>query len=403
MSNTKAGGDLQKLVIKKPHVVFLSRILPFHSIGGMQAIAWDLARQFVCDGIKVTFLTTTIPNKPEKFVSEGIEVIALKNTIPGRYSSSWWRISREYFENNLINSVTGIFSVSSAANGLLPLKNCLKDVPFLFQAHGTSMGEILSKWHTLQPKAIVSSIYNILWLFKDLSVYKKYDFIVAVGDTVYSDLKKPPISFFLHDKKVCLIKNGIDTKLFSANKSISIETRKKLGLEEENRVVISSSRLHKQKGIDLSLKGFARYAKNDSFARYLIIGDGPERIYLESLAKDLGISNKVIFLGAIAREKLPEYLRIGDVFLFTTKHAEGLPLNVLEAMAVGMPIIFSKHLKDNLNISEGVITVDPNDDEEIAEKLNFVLNDKYRSNTSLPEEYTLYYCAKQYYKLLNIQ
>jgi glycosyltransferase involved in cell wall biosynthesis len=390
MSNTKTGGDLQKSIIKKPHIVFLSRILPFHSIGGMQAIAWDLARQFVRDGIRVSFITTKIPNKPEKFVADGIEVIALKNTIPGRYSSAWWKYSREYFEKNFINSATGVLSVSSAANGLLPLKKYLKDIPFLFQAHGTSLGEILSKWRTLQPKAMISSVYNMVWLFKDLSMYNKYDYVVAVGERVYLDLTKPPISFFLSSEKVHLINNGIDTKLFSLNKSTNEEILQELGLGSENIIIISSSRLHKQKGIDLSIKGFAKYTKKNQLARYLIIGDGPELPSLKKLVKTLGISDKVFFLGAIDREKLPNYLQLGDVFLFTTKRSEGLPLNVLEAMAMGLPAIVSNHLKSVININtNNIIGVDPYDSQKIADLLAHVIDNREKYKNSLPYEHSV--------------
>ncbi|ABY93547.1 glycosyl transferase, group 1 [Thermoanaerobacter sp. X514] len=382
----------------------MSRILPFHSIGGMQAIAWDLARQFVRDGIRVTFLTTKIPNKPEKFVEDGIEVVTLKNTIPGRYSFTWWKYSREYFEKNLIDSATGILSVSSAANSLLTLKKHLKEVPFLLQAHGTSLGEILSKWRTLQPKAMISSVYNMVWLFKDLSMYNKYDYVVAVGERVYLDLTKPPISFFLPREKVQLINNGIDTKLFSSNKSTNEEILQELGLGSENIIIISSSRLHKQKGIDLSIKGFEKYAKKNPLARYLIIGDGPELPSLKKLVKTLGISDKVFFLGAIDRERLPNYLQLGDVFLFTTKHSEvGLTLNVLEAMAMGLPAIVSNHLTSVIKINtNNIIGVNPYDSEKIADLLAHVIDNREKYKNSLPYEYTLEYCAKQYYKLFGI-
>ncbi|HBR4945075.1 TPA: glycosyltransferase, partial [Klebsiella pneumoniae] len=77
---------------------------------------------------------------------------------------------------------------------------------------------------------------------------------------------------------------------------------------------------------------------------YLICGDGPERDNLEKLARDFGIEQNVIFLGALERKELVEVLSCADAFLFLTKRVEGLPLNVLEAMSVGIPAIISKHL-----------------------------------------------------------
>ena len=45
------------------HILGVARTLPFHSIGGMQAIAWDLFREFARLGHKVTVITTSIPGK----------------------------------------------------------------------------------------------------------------------------------------------------------------------------------------------------------------------------------------------------------------------------------------------------------------------------------------------------
>jgi glycosyltransferase involved in cell wall biosynthesis len=69
-----------------------------------------------------------------------------------------------------------------------------------------------------------------------------------------------------------------------------------------------------------------------------IVGDGPERASLERLASDLGLLDRVVFLGG--RDDVPELLADSDVFVLPSLY-EGLPLSILEAMAARRPVIAS--------------------------------------------------------------
>lgn len=136
----------------KMHIAILTRVLPHHSIGGMQGVAFDMAREMVRQGVAVTVLTTSIPEHPKHFETHGVKVVALLDTPPGRYSTAWWRASRHYFERHLQDQVSGVLSVSAAAYGLLPLYCAAPAFPFVFQVHGTSMGEVISKWRSRSSK-----------------------------------------------------------------------------------------------------------------------------------------------------------------------------------------------------------------------------------------------------------
>jgi len=72
--------------------------------------------------------------------------------------------------------------------------------------------------------------------------------------------------------------------------------------------------------------------------KLMIIGDGPERNNLEKLAGDLKIKNSVIFTGFLFREELVAALQANDIFLTASK-SENMPLSVLEAMAIGLPVV----------------------------------------------------------------
>ena len=71
-------------------------------------------------------------------------------------------------------------------------------------------------------------------------------------------------------------------------------------------------------------------------ARFVIVGDGPLRGDLEAQAASLGVANKVLFTGA--RRDIPELLSAMDIFVMPSLY-EGGPITVLEAMAMGKPVV----------------------------------------------------------------
>jgi glycosyltransferase involved in cell wall biosynthesis len=137
-------------------------------------------------------------------------------------------------------------------------------------------------------------------------------------------------------------------------------------------VVVSASRLHSEKGVDNNLIAFKKFNERVKNSYYLICGDGVEKDNLLQLSKDLGIISNVRFLGGIDRKFLSNILNCADIFLFLTKRVEGLPLNVLEAMSVGVPMIVSNHL--TFTESNKLRKVVNNEYEHIADQMVGVVN-----------------------------
>ena len=381
--------------MKKFKILLVSRSIPLHGIGGMELVAWDLAVKFKDMGHKVDFLTTSVPNKPQIFMEDGIVVHALSNTKSGKYSSLWWKKSLSYFKNELSDNTDIVLSISAGAYSLLNDKN---DIPFVMQAHGTSLGEFLSKIREKNIKSFIKSLFNLKALLVDLSKYNYFDAFVAVGDAVIQDTKKFPLNKVLNEEKIFLIRNGINTALFSYDKIKRKILRNYYNIEDETKVIISVSRLHKQKGVHLGLEGFAKYLKINPNSIYIIIGDGPEYQNLKKLVNRLKINNKVIFTGNLNRNELADHLNIGDIFLFTTLRNEGLPLNVLEALSSGLKVIISSHIEGITKISkDAVVPVNPKSPEDIAKALEISLDTNRKSY--LPREYSLEYCANKYLEL----
>ena len=98
--------------------------------------------------------------------------------------------------------------------------------------------------------------------------------------------------------------------------------------------VITVARLVTWKGIDRIIK----VVSSISDVRLIIVGDGTERTSLENLVTDLGTAERVIFTGQVSKQAVLQYLKASDIFVLNSTY-EGLPHIVLEAMAVGVPVI----------------------------------------------------------------
>lgn len=380
------------------HIVIVTRALPFHQIGGMEVITWDLARAFALQGIKVSCLTTRIKGKPEQFCIDNVNVIALKKCKPSAYSSQWWKESRKYFEQFFIGKCDVVLSVSAAAFGIVALRKACPDTKFVFQAHGTSLSEILSKFRLRTIKSILSSVVNMKWLPIDLYKYRNFDGFVASGHRVYKDLNGKFYQAFIGNKHLEYLPNGIFISDFYPNNATREMIRQKLDIKPECKVYLLASRLTKQKGVRQALDGLAVLRDKGNEFKVIVLGNGPEEENLKEHVNTLALANSVKFIGPVSIQELPDYLNASDLYIFSTLHEEGLPLLPLEALATGLPVIASEHLAEINGLSDKVIGVNPRDPEAIAKAIadverKHLLNQR---DNFLPEAYSMEGVVKEY-------
>ena len=107
-------------------------------------------------------------------------------------------------------------------------------------------------------------------------------------------------------------------------------------LDEEFRV-ISVGNLTRLKNFDMTIRAFALLSQKEPSARLIIAGKGPLRPSLEQLAQDLGIGEKIEFVGQLPRTEVIALMGRSHVFLFPSYEAEGMV--VLEALAQGLPVV----------------------------------------------------------------
>ncbi len=139
--------------------------------------------------------------------------------------------------------------------------------------------------------------------------------------------------------KIVVQGNGTDPDLFSPGET---GLRAQYGLEDDL-LFLTVARLVPRKGVDLTLQAFATMQLDDSCARLVIVGEGPERARLTALARELGIAERVTFVGGVEHSRLIDWYRTADVFVLPARSeppdVEGFGIVYLEAGACGLPVI----------------------------------------------------------------
>ena len=130
---------------------------------------------------------------------------------------------------------------------------------------------------------------------------------------------------------------GVDVKQFHPHDTRH-EVRSRHGLPADARLVLTVQRLYARKGVTTFLDAAALVAPAVPAARFVIVGDGPERAALERHAAARGLTECVTFVGRVENHELPAYYAAADVFAFHTLH-EGLGIVLLEALASGCPVV----------------------------------------------------------------
>ncbi len=170
-------------------------------------------------------------------------------------------------------------------------------------------------------------------------------------------------------EKVATIPNGVDAEFWSPDAKLRRSVRAELGLDETDFLIGAVGRLDRQKDHATLLRAFAWLSSGgDTRARLAILGEGGERRRIEALIKSLGIGDKTRLLGE-HRDPKPLFCAF-DAFVLPSLW-EGLPNALLEAMALGLPVIASRvdGVQDVLTDGHDGLLVTPGNPEALAAAL----------------------------------
>jgi len=177
---------------------------------------------------------------------------------------------------------------------------------------------------------------------------------------------------------------GVNLKHFeptkeSKNKAVAI--RKQYHIPPTAKVLISLSRIGKEKNVDFLVMALKEILKKDENVRLMMVGGGPHLEGLKELVKKIDLTDYVIFTGYVPEPDKPAYYQAADIYLYASHH-DTQAIVVLEAAASGLPIVTLEDgaFKDVVYDGKNGFSVSPDSLEIFAEKvLELMNNDSLRT------------------------
>ena len=340
-------------------IIFTTHFYPYR--GGLENYALQMALRLVKKGVKVDVLTFNHANLKdfEKYKGIGIyripcwNVLGVVYSIP-RMNEKTKSILKKLARNNydFVNTHTRFF-----ASSWLGMKFAKENSIRLIH---TEHGNVFVK----HPNPIVEFFAWLYDMTIGRKIFKSAWKVVGVSKPCCRFAKK------LGAKNCTVIHNCVDTGLFKKKKADLI---KKLKIGKKTRVITFVGRVIHSKGIhDLinALEGINN-------AKLLVVGDGPYLNNLKKLANEKKVD--ALFLGSKSQEEIVDILNITDIFV-NPSYSEGLPSSVLEAGAVGIPIIATNVGGTNEIIDNGIngLLVKPKNISQMRKSLLLLLKSRAR-------------------------
>lgn len=317
--------------------------------GGVSTYLYDIARKYKEKGLdfSVIALTGSDDIYGKELLKEGIDVIFLSKK-PKIYDVGYIR--------KLINILKGYDIIhvntfpsqfwTACASLFLPKKF------YVLTEHSTTNNRRKRRW----------------FKYIDQWMYGRYDKIISVSNEVYKNLQDWLCPSDKEKSKFIVITNGIDLDKYS--KVVSIKRQIIAPSLADNQILICMlARFAPPKDQKTLIRSMTRL---DNKYRLLLLGSGDKSAEIQ-LAKDLNIEDRIIFLDY--RLDADSIVKSCDISVLSTNF-EGLPLVVVESMAMGIPTIGSDvdGLRDVMK--DGGLLFECGNDEELANKIKMLAEDK---------------------------
>ena len=251
----------------------------------------------------------------QDFIEAGIELILLDSAKYALYNPLRWR------EISEIASLATIYRID------ILHAHCPPSLFFVPLAARKAKCRCAVSVHAMRKQLTFFEYQQIF------PVKRKVDRYIEGSKGVISDLCEAGIS----PDKIACVPYGVDGALFARNnQTLRMDFRRSHNINKDAIVACRIARFHPQKGFDLLLKMVPEIVDRLPGFRLLLVGDGPEMGSLRKLAKELGVSEAVIFTGFYLRTE--EIYAASDLVLITARE-EALGISQLEAMAAASAFV----------------------------------------------------------------
>jgi glycosyltransferase involved in cell wall biosynthesis len=207
----------------------------------------------------------------------------------------------------------------------------LRDIPMVLHCHGIHNPLHLSRYRLVRSFGIPGTYDRMIYR----PALAASSLVLVNGDSSqYEDFVSRNLQYL--GGSIRRVPATVDLALFRPSERE--KTRAELGLDVREPVAIFVGRIEEPKGLDFVLRSMAALKGRGRGVHLLVVGEGSHRTALESLTSELGLGDRVVFLGHRPRVEIPRYLNASDVFVSGTLR-EAVSMALLEAFACGVPAV----------------------------------------------------------------
>ncbi|MEI8134462.1 MAG: N-acetyl-alpha-D-glucosaminyl L-malate synthase BshA [bacterium] len=299
----------------------------YPTYGGSGVVATELGKSLAQRGHKVHFITYALPMRLTAIGQAADSYI--ENIFYHEVEMSTYPL----FEFPLYSMALTSKMVEVAKYEKLDLVHAHYAIP-----HATSA--LLAKQILHGNLKIVTTLHgtDITLVGQEPSFEPLMKFSIESSDVVTSVseyLKRETIENYGVEKDILAIPNFVDTEVFHP---VDAKNLRRLMAPNDEKILIHVSNFRAVKRVGDAIKAFKMVLDSGVKAKFLLVGDGPDRTECEALARTLGIWQHTRFLGKQA--ELATILSASDVFIIPSGN-ESFGLSALEAMACGVPVVSS--------------------------------------------------------------
>ncbi|RHW41269.1 N-acetyl-alpha-D-glucosaminyl L-malate synthase BshA [Neobacillus notoginsengisoli] len=290
----------------------------YPSVGGSGVIATELGKLLAEKGHSIHFITSSMPFRLQKMYHNifyhQVEVNQYSVFQYPPYDIALASKMAEVANQEKLDVLHVHYAIPHAVCAILAREMSGRDLKIVTTLHGTDI-TVLGNDPSLSD-AIKFGI-------------EKSDVVTAVSDS----LSAQTAEMINPDKDIETVYNFIDERIYKRNAETDLKAR--LGISADEKVIIHVSNFRPVKRVKDVVKVFAQISQSLS-SKLLLVGDGPEMRKVSRLVSELGLKEKVLFLGK--QDNVDELYSISDLMLLLSEK-ESFGLVALEAMACGVPCI----------------------------------------------------------------
>lgn len=204
--------------------------------------------------------------------------------------------------------------------------------------------------------------------------YNRCDFMSAPSQSVIDEMRSWGL-----EVPCAVVSNPIDPAIFYPPGDNKQALKQRFGFSGPT--FVYAGKFSPEKYIDVLVRALPLVAKEIPDVRFALAGHGSEKTRLENLAGELGVVDRLCFLGTLTKLELADVYRASDVFS-SASTSETQSMVLMQAMACGLPAVAVRWraFKEYVPEDAGLLA-EPNNPEEIASKLAILLKDKAKRET----------------------